>query len=121
MPRPKKRDDAKLHNRITVYLTEAELNQLRTVATHTEQTQTQIMREALQMYLERLTYPVEVKIAKHDEIMRRNDAMLRGYLCANVHPYWILWSNATEPRFCPVCGSQREHRRTWDGLMRRGV
>jgi len=119
--RPKKADIEKRENRLTIYLTDQERDALKQAANMQNRPMTQAILEAIHQWLDRLINPPEaLRMAKHEQIMSRESETLRGYICRNGHPFWVEWVTATEPRCCPVCGSEREMKRIWDGTIKKG-
>lgn len=122
MARPKKADTEKRENRLTVYLTDQERDALSSVADTQDRPMTQVVIMAIKEWMDRLLNPPEaLKIAKYEGIMKQEKEMTRGYICRNGHSFWIEWTTATEPRYCPVCGSEKEVKRIWDGTVRKGM
>lgn len=120
MARPKKDESEKRENRLTVYLTDDERDTLATVAEQENRAMTQVVIVAVKEWINRLMNPPELlKQAKYEKIMQTHKESLLGYICRNGHPFWIEWASATGPRFCPVCGSEKEIKRAWDGTIQR--
>lgn len=120
MGRPKKPDIEKRENRLTVYLTDEERDTLATVAERENRAMTQVVIVAVKDWINRLMNPPEpIRIAKHDKIMQEKSEALRGYVCRNGHPFWVEWVTPTAPRCCPVCKSEQEIKRIWDGTIQR--
>ncbi len=122
MARPKKNKSEIRDNRLTIYLTDLERQVLNEVATIKDRPLTQIVILAVRDWIERLSEPPIVwRRAKHEKTMQQEKEHTRGYVCKNGHPFWIEWATATEPRYCPVCGSTADIKRTWDGIVKKGL
>jgi hypothetical protein len=120
--RPKKASSDVRENRLTVYLTDEERDALENVAQLQERPMTQIVITAVKDWMGRLMNPPEaLKQARIERIMKQDNETVRGYVCANGHPFWMEWVTPTGPRCCPVCGSEREIKRAWDGTVKKGI
>ena len=121
MPRPKKNDEARKGNRLTVYLTEQEAEALKVVSEQEDRPMTQIVTTAVRDWLLRLLDPPEsLRKAKHEKIMEEQSEMVRGFICERGHIFWVDWSEPMDPRRCPMCGMERNIKRTWSGTVNRG-
>lgn len=121
MARPKKAANEVRDNRLTIYLTDNEKESLHRVSEAQNRPMTQLVNTAVQEWLNRLIEPPEgLRTARYENIMEQDTEMLRGFICRNGHPFWVEWVQPTNPRCCPVCGSEREIRRIWDGTIRKG-
>lgn len=122
MPRPKKTNTAKKDNRLTVYLTDTEAEALKAVSERDERPMTQIVTSAVREWLLRLLEPPEsLRRARHETIMQEQSLMVRGFICANGHTFFIDWVEPKDPMTCPMCGTAREIKRTWGGTVKRGI
>lgn len=122
MPRPKKQDEAKKDNRLTVYLTDTEAEALRAVSERDERPMTQVVTSAVREWLLRLLEPPEsLRMARREAIMQEQSLMVRGFVCTNGHSFFVDWVEPKDPTTCPMCGSTREIKRTWGGTVKRGV
>lgn len=122
MARPKKQDEAKKDNRLTVYLTDAEAEALKTVSQRDKRPMTQIVTSAVREWLLRLVEPPEsLRTARREAIMEEQSLMVRGFVCANGHSFFVDWVEPKDPSACPICGSTREIKHAWGGTVKRGV
>lgn len=122
MPRPKKQGEAKKDNRLTVYLTDMEAEVLRAVSERDEKPMTQLVTSAVREWLLRLLEPPEsLRKARHEKIMEEQSLMVHGFVCQRGHTFWIDSIEPMDPYRCPLCGSEREIKRTWGGTVKRGV
>lgn len=120
MPRPKKAEQEKRENRLTVYLTDQERDTLTAVAEREGRPMTQIVVRAVKEWIDRLLDPPEaLKKAKFERIMEQQEESVRGFVCPRGHTFWIELVQPTDPRCCPVCGTERDIRRTWWGKVTR--
>ncbi|MCL6442963.1 MAG: hypothetical protein K6T83_05830 [Alicyclobacillus sp.] len=121
MPRPRKAESEKRSYKLSIYLTEAEHITLAHVANSMDRPVAHVVVEAIRQWLDRLANPPEpVRQARYGRVMDQDDEMLRGFVCGNGHPFWVVWTWPSPPHCCPVCGA-REVKRTWDGVIRRGI
>ncbi len=119
MPRGKKPDGEKRDNRLTVYLTEHERDKLCHLAENEGRAMTQIVVLAVEDWARRMSGPsADANRASFETVMNQYDCILRGHVCRNGHAFWV--ESLMGARFCPICGSERELKRTWDGRIRRG-
>lgn len=122
MPRPKKMDEAKRERRLTVYLTDQEKEVLEAAAERHNKPMTQIVTEAVHEWLMRLLDPPEsLRKARYERIMNETAMPVRGFVCPKGHAWWIDWSEPMDPYRCPICGAERDIRRAWGGIIRRGL
>lgn len=122
MARPLKKDFEKRDNRLTVYLTDKEREALNDVSKTQDRPMTQLVIHAVREWISRLSEPPEsLRQAKHEKIMGQDKEMIRGFICRNGHPFWIEWVEPMSPRCCPVCGTEREIKRIWDGFVHKGI
>lgn len=119
MPRGKKPDGEKRDNRLTVYLTEHERDSLTHLAESEGRAMTQIVVLAVEDWARRMSgVSMEEDRASFEAVMAQQNPMLRGHVCRNGHAFWV--EVLTGARYCPICGSERELKRTWDGRIKRG-
>lgn len=122
MARPKKAEAEKRENRLTIYLTDQERNALKQASDMQNRPMTQSVLEAIHQWLHQLISPPEAfRVARHERIMSQESETLRGYICQHGHPFWVEWVTPTDPRCCPVCGSEHGIRRIWDGTIKKGL
>ena len=121
MARPKKDPEEKRENRLTLYLTNREEEELNLLADSMGLNKTKIISRALQNYVKILENPPPVlRKNKVHEVMRLEEERVRGYVCANGHPVWIEWSWPSPPEYCPCCGIDK-FESTWDGVVKKGL
>jgi len=107
-------------NLLTVHLTDDERDTLLRVSQREQRPVTQVIVLAVKELVERLSEPPEtLKRARYEKVMNQNSEVVRGYVCKHGHTFWVDWVTPTEPRFCPVCGSEKNIKRTWDGPVKR--
>ena len=53
--------------------------------------------------------------------MQEPSLIVRGFICANGHTFFIDWVEPKDPMTCPMCGTNRELKRTWGGTVKRGA
>ncbi len=118
--RPKKAASEKRDKRLTLYLTEAESEKLDIIADTTDTDKTKIIQKAINGYVNQMENPPEaLKRARAEEIMRQDTERLRGFICAEGHPFFIAWISASDPIICPVCGN-KQISETWEGIIKKG-
>lgn len=122
MPRPKKSDEAKKDNRLTVYLTDQEQSALKDASEVQNRPMTQIVTTAVHDWLMRLVEPPEsMRKARYERIMNEQSLTVTGYTCPQGHVWWIDWAEPMDPRCCPMCGTERELKRIWGGTVKHGL
>ena len=122
MPRPKKSEAERRDHRVTIYLSDDEQNALRDVSEAEERSMTQVVTAALRDWLLRLVDPPEsLRKARYEKIMDEESLMVRGYVCSRGHSFFVDWIEPMDPRRCPMCGSERDIKRTWSGTVKRGI
>jgi hypothetical protein len=83
---------------------------------------TQLVVTAVKAWIAQLlALPRPLLVARYEGIMHQDSQMLRGYICGRGHPFWVEWVTPTSHRCCPVCGTEQEIKRIWDGTVRRGL
>ncbi len=104
-----------------MYLTEEEREMLGLLAERENRPMTQVLVLAMKEYLSnRLNPPEPLKKAMWERIMREERVWLKGFVCRNGHPFWIEAAEPMQPDICPVCRSERQLARTWEGIIQRG-
>jgi len=119
LARPRKPENQKRSEKITVYMTPQEIKQLEFLI-EGEGDKSRIVNKAIRQYIKTLQeVPAPLRRAREEEVQHLNNQPVNGYICGNGHAFYLEWEWPSPPRMCPACGSQYI-RSTWEGeVMRR--
>jgi hypothetical protein len=120
MARPSKPEPERRTERLTVYLTRQEEEQLNSLSQAANTDKTKIAVTALNRYIQSLEDPPEaLRRAKQEAIMRQDREQVAGFVCSKGHTFWLEAAWPAPPRACPACGTD-SLMATWSGTVKKG-
>lgn len=120
MARPLKPEGERRTERLTVYLTGQEEEQLNNLAQAMDTDKAKIAVNALNRYIRSLEDPPEsLRKARQEVIMQQSREHVTGYVCANGHAFWLEAAWPAPARRCPACGND-SLKTTWSGTVTKG-